>query len=614
MKTLTTKPASGANLDFSSTAAKSAFSGKAADFVAVAGNYLAEDVDLNKTLGSTTLSAATLLGAVEIPVASVLNFDIGDIVKVDTIASTEHRDVTSVSATNSTITLSSGLSIAHLSGVTVVEEPTIKVKDSSAFSAAQFIAIGIGSKKEIRRVTHVVSSSHLLGLENLDDSDKHGPQIAHVSGADCDTDDANCDTQVVGAENVRWRVPSTSPIALVEGYNELSVTMTDKGSQVSTDVASIVVLLDTTAPTTAKALAITIVSDNQAVIGDKFFLVVAAEDDKSDIDTVTLSSTSESLPTVSNVATILTAAYNLETVTTGGSTATTSHILLKTVDGSSFSVGDNTLTVTITDTAGNATTTSATLSVVSKRTNRNFLLFPGTNYVGLALIPDDGDSSTTDDALISRALTQSITSAVSAAMQADPAFSGGVTLADIITSVSAFSDDGNFVSYTPDASADTLTSLSPFQGMIFKVKETLAHSVATTTTYDVFNKVTVAGFTATQAVPIKFNVQGVFFDPDSTPPSKTLRVGYNLVAPHILSDTKFDIVYRGALIPNELATSAIAFDRRITPLSSATGIGVEIFEGFTTQSIGDTLKPELAYWTFVVQDAAVNPTTPTITP
>jgi hypothetical protein len=390
--------------------------------------------------------------------------------------------------------------------------------------------------------------------------------------------------------------------------------MTDKGGQESTDVASIVVLLDTTAPTTAKAIAITIVSDNEAVIGDDFFLVVAAEDDKSDVDTVTLSSTSEALPSVGDVEAILKATYDLNTVTSGGSTATTSHILLKTVDAASFSVGDNTLTVTIADTAGNSTTTSATLSVVSKRTNRNFLLFPGTNYVGLALIPDDGDSNTTDDALISRALSQSITSAVSTSMQADPAFSGGVTLADIITSVSAFSDEGNFVSYTPDASADTLTTMSPFQGMIFKVKETLAHSVATTTSYDVFTKVAVTGFTATQAVPIKMNVQGVFFDPDSTPPSKTLRVGYNLVAPHVLSATKFDVVYRGALIPKELATSAIAFDRRVTPLTTTSGIGVEIFEGFTTQSIGDTLKPELAYWTFVVQDAAVNPTTPTITP
>jgi len=611
-KTLTSKPSSG-NLDFSAVAAKAAFSGKAADFVAAAGNYLAVDVNLQKSLGSSTLGAATLAGAVEIPVVSILNFEVGDVVKVDTVASREYRDVTAVSSADNTLTLSSGLSVAHASAVTVVEQPTIAVKDGTAFASAQYIAIGIGSKKEVRVITHIVSNT--LALENPDDTTKHGLQIAHVSGEDCDTDDANCDTQVVGAEDVRWSVPSTSPIALVEGYNELSVVMTDKGGQDSTSDASIVVLLDTTAPTTAKAVAVTIVSDDEAVIGDSFFLAVAAVDDKSDVASVTLSSTSEALPGISNVENILMETYGLTTVTVGASTATTTHVLLKVVDSASFSVGDNSLTVTIQDTAGNSTTTTASLSVVSKRTNRNFLLFPGTNYVGLALIPDDGDSATTDDAKISRALTQTITAAISGDMQDDPAFSGGATLANIVTSVSAFSTEGNFVVYTPDASADTLTDLAPFQGMIFKVQETKAHSVTTSTSYDVFNKVSVTGFTATQAVPIKMNVQGVFFDPDSTPPSKTLRVGYNLVAPHILSATKFDIVYRGALIPTELTTSAIAFDRRITPVTNSDGsIGVEIFEGFTTQSIGDTLKPELAYWTFVVQDNATNPTTPTITP
>jgi len=401
---------------------------------------------------------------------------------------------------------------------------------------------------------------------------------------------------------------------LVEGYNELSVTMTDLGGSTSTAGASIVVLLDTTAPTTSKATAITIVSDGEAVIGDTFFLVVAAEDDKSDVASVTLNSTSEALPTIGDVETILKETYSMNTVTAGGSTATTSHMLLKTVDAASFSVGDNTLTVTIQDTAGNSTTTTASLVVVSKRSNRNFLLFPGVNYVGLALIPDDGDSATTDDALISRALEQAITTTVSTDMQDDPAFSSGVELSDIITTVSSYSAAGNFVRYTPDASADTLTELAPFQGMIFKVKETLAHSVATTTSYDVFNKVSVTGFTATQAVPVKMNIEGVFFDPELPPPSKTLRVGYNLVAPHILSSTTFDRVFRGALIPNELLTSAISFERRITPKASTSGIGVEIFEGFTANSLGDTLDPALAYWSFVVQDAAVNPTTPTITP
>ena len=86
------------------------------------------------------------------------------------------------------------------------------------------------------------------------------------------------------------------------------------------------------------------------------------------------------------------------------------------------------------------------------------------------------------------------------------------------------------------------------------------------------------------------------------------------MAPHILSATSFDRVFRGALIPNELLTSAISFERKITPKATTSGIGVEIFEGFTANSLGDTLDPALAYWSFVVQDAAENPTTPTITP
>jgi len=621
LKTVTTKPASG-NVDFRAVAAKAAFSGKAADFVSSGSTHLAENVDLQKSLGSTTLSVTSLAGATLIMPADTLNLTVGDIIKIDTVASAEYRDITDIDASTGELTLSSGLSLSHLAAVTIAEQPTIKVLDATVFSAAQFIAVGIGSKKETRRVTHIISTSNLLALENLDDSTKNSPQIAHVAfatGAEatCAADPADisgCTTQVVGAEDSRWRVPSTSPISLVEGYNQISVTMTDLGGSTSTAATSIVVLLDTTAPTTAKATAITVVSDGEAVIGDTFFLVVAAADDKSDVASVTLNSTSEELPTVGNVETILKETYSMNTVTAGGSTATTSHMLLQTVDAASFSVGDNTLTVTIKDTAGNSTSTTASLVVVSARSNRNHLLFPGVNYVGLALIPDDGDSDTTDDALISRALEQDITTTVSSEMQADPAFSSGVTLSDIITTVSSYSDAGNFLRYTPDASADTLTNLAPFQGMIFKVKETLTHSVNASTTYDVFNEVTVTGFTAAQAVPVKMNIQGVFFDPELPPPSKTLRVGYNLVAPHILSATTFDRVFRGALIPNELLTSAISFERRITPKVTTSGIGVEIFEGFTANSLGDTLDPSLAYWSFVVQDAAVNPTTPTITP
>ncbi|MCH7786894.1 MAG: hypothetical protein IIC22_05225, partial [Chloroflexi bacterium] len=87
-----------------------------------------------------------------------------------------------------------------------------------------------------------------------------------------------------------------------------------------------------------------------------------------------------------------------------------------------------------------------------------------------------------------------------------------------------------------------------------------------------------------------------------------------LIAPHILSDTLFDTVYRGALIPKQLAVSAITFQRRVNVVLDGSAIQAEILEGFVTNSLGNLLEPELSYWTFVVQDDPVNPTTPTITP
>jgi len=155
--------------------------------------------------------------------------------------------------------------------------------------------------------------------------------------------------------------------------------------------------------------------------------------------------------------------------------------------------------------------------------------------------------------------------------------------------------------------------------MIVKTLET----VGTSTPVAVFKKVGVTGFTAQQSVPIRVNIPGVFFRPGQLPPDKELRVGYNLVAPHALTDTLFDTVFRGALIPRELAISALTFVRQVGAVSSSSGITAEIFEGFDSASLGDLLKPVLSYWTFIVDDPQndlVNdldppePLGPTITP
>ena len=137
----------------------------------------------------------------------------------------------------------------------------------------------------------------------------------------------------------------------------------------------------------------------------------------------------------------------------------------------------------------------------------------------------------------------------------------------------------------------------------------IVKTLETVDSVGVFKKVNVTGFTALQSVPIRVNIEGVFFRQGELPPDKVLRTGYNLVAPHSLTDRTFDNVYRGALIPDQLAVSAITFEREVeSDLTSEDDIRAEVTEAFVTNALGDYLNPVFAYWTFIVAG------TPTITP
>jgi hypothetical protein len=200
-----------------------------------------------------------------------------------------------------------------------------------------------------------------------------------------------------------------------------------------------------------------------------------------------------------------------------------------------------------------------------------------------------------------------------------------VTLGDIIETVSAFSLAGEFVVFTPGPMADTLTEMEAYQGMTIKTLAEVDKDGDLTTTDDkikVFKEAAVEGFTATQNVPIRYNVEGVFFETGELPPEKELRVGYNLVAPHIMEETQFDTVMRGALIPKELAVSALTFERSVTAGVGSDGkMSATINENFSANSGNELMKPEFSYWTFIVDDpddTRVNsegdPKGPTLTP
>lgn len=388
-------------------------------------------------------------------------------------------------------------------------------------------------------------------------------------------------------------------VTLPEGANTFNAQAIDGGGLIG--AASLQTIADFTNPT-AQVQVVPVTSQGEAVVGDQFFVLAAASDNLSGVASVTDVQSGDSLIPISSAPPILVEMHGLNTV--NGSSTT--HVLLSTVQ-SGTPVGLNSISLTVTDSAGNQSTTSAdVLSVVSARTNRNYFLFPGINFMGLALIPDDGNPATTDDASLDRLMAQDVTD------QVNPAFvthlaTTTVTLGNVVDSTFAF-EAGTFLVHTPGTgAADTLTSMAPFQGMIIKTNEDLS---TTSTTIDIFRQVDVEGFTAQQAVPIRINIQGLFIKTgDITPPEKTMSPGYNLVAPHILDDTTFDVVYRGALIPDQLAVSAITFERRVdADDEGSSGIGAEIFEGFVVQSLGELLKPVLSYWTYIVSGS------PTITP
>ena len=130
-------------------------------------------------------------------------------------------------------------------------------------------------------------------------------------------------------------------VSLKEGANVFLVTATDSGAKVSTSTHT--VILDTKAPS-GIASVVTITSDGEALVGDKFFVVVAAQDDSSGMSYVTQTGSTVQFQATSSVPAIL---YDMHGLSNISGTSTT-HITLSEVPAG-MPVGDNDYTVTMYD-------------------------------------------------------------------------------------------------------------------------------------------------------------------------------------------------------------------------------------------------------------------------
>ena len=367
---------------------------------------------------------------------------------------------------------------------------------------------------------------------------------------------------------------------------------------------------------------ITILSDGEAMPGDGYFLIVAAAN--SDIldlvGTATAQLTSpmsQTLMPIANVSEVIRKMLGLDKLS--GKAVTHAWFAV-----TSTSTGQQNIQFDVTLTYSNSATTtvSATLHKVTARTNRNFFIQDGVNFVGLGLVPTDTS--------ITNLLTQSVNNS-------NPAFAAllnrQVTLADVIQSIFAFTFDNNasFESYntadpiTGADAADTFTQLAPFRGMVVVARNSVTPVNASST--DVFESVWVPG-TGTTTVPVKINIVGPFLatvgNNPPLPAVQPLRTGFNLIAPHVWAPTPFDTAFggTGGFDPGQVFSSAISFQRSVFPVSvSPSMVGAIVVQQFVTESPAippfvapGTIDPVLSYWLRVAAlPGASNATPPVIT-
>jgi hypothetical protein len=159
--------------------------------------------------------------------------------------------------------------------------------------------------------------------------------------------------------------------------------------------------------------------------------------------------------------------------------------------------------------------------------------------------------------------------------------------------------------------------------MIIKSRSSVTPNNASS--IDVFESVNVPGV-GTTTVPVKINVQGPYLaSSGNNPPlpvTQQLRIGFNLVAPHVWAPTPFDTAFggTGGFVPGAVFGSAISSQSGVFPISvSPSVVGAMVASGKpVTESPAippfvapGTIDPILSYWVRVAQTSST--TAPTIT-
>ena len=354
---------------------------------------------------------------------------------------------------------------------------------------------------------------------------------------------------------------------------------------------------------------VTVVSDPEAMPGDPYFLVFTGAPSATP---------PEGLTAIANVPELLQKTFGLDEVRSKPAT----HVSMGMVS-TSDPLGVKTFSYTV-----SGQPVSATLDVVGARTNRSFYLFPGANFTGLGLVPDDPSIANQLQQTVPNA-SQDLIDAIKANNPDNTELDGDVVkLEDVVETVWAFSaaatNPGWKAYYTVDPltgigppDSGDLTDLEAFQGMIIMTR---SEATGPTAPVAVFDEATASPMT--HPVSVRIDIEGPFLQAGNVAPVSTvLSRGFNLIAPHVWAVTPYDTVFGGTGGDiSETFSSAISRWRALQPWST---IYVEIIDMWVTESASippfvapGVIFPELSYWVrvaaTVAQDPALTATGPSV--
>ncbi|MBI2165444.1 MAG: hypothetical protein HYU29_03450 [Chloroflexi bacterium] len=596
-------------------------------------------ISSQKVFDSSTLSANSAIGATSISVADASNLAVGELIQVGTGTDAEVRTVTAKSSNN--LTLSSALEKEHESGGTVAEvgfdkdvdlgttdgyiKLGAKLTDKGGASGTAQIILQLDKTKPAIDVGTVISPIGAVSARALD------PLIFDITASDIGS----------GIDQVLFLLPGAGKLSAVAAVGDTQITV---AGQAFSAGKKVVIGKGTSAElrtvNTASGNGLSLTLNKALDIGH------AADEQVRE---------AESLPSAASIPDVVLGKFGLKGT----------HEAFVTVPAGT-PTGQFSIDVAVLDLAGNADTKEAKGTIDASLKALNYYLGPGSNLIGMNLQPTapswtdllaqvidkTGLATSFVSGLSLGSTTSSATVSVGATSIAVNSLTG-LAVGDVVK-IGASSEVRRITAINTSTKVLTLnTALAAGYGSgtavveqvkladIVKAVYYFTGGTAVTGEWQVFNflgatntltqakqgraywiitkdeafksSAPLPGFTSGTPIPVRIQVDGVFFDATVEPPTLPATVdvvpGWNLATVISERDRKMKDGLRSLFFPERILSAVAEFQKFVEfDATAAAGKQIEIVGGvFNPLFEEDLMKIGRGFYIFVAKAGTITP-------